>query len=206
MSDRLWAALLLAATLLQCSTAADDGGAPAGAAPAAHAAGTSANEKVSGAVFPPRTGYLLEDYRGRQVDLRLYQGKIVLLNFWATWCPPCRYEIPDLVRLRDAYSERDVAILGVSVDRGSPQRVRPLLARFVDQYGINYPVLLDNELRLLRQLVRRDLTATGVPLTFVIDRKGRLFSLHEGLPLGRNGQPDPGGVLEGEIRQLLGKK
>jgi cytochrome c biogenesis protein CcmG/thiol:disulfide interchange protein DsbE len=193
--------LAAVAAVLGCGANNDSGSARASAASSGQAKAGPAPGKAG--VFPPAADYLVRDHRGRQVDLRDYQGKIVVLNFWATWCPPCRYEIPHLVRLRAAYDEKEVAILGVSIDRGPDEQVRPLLSRFVDEYDINYPVLLDGELRLLRQFLRRDLAAAGVPMTYVIDRKGQLFSTHEGLPLTRSGQPDPGGVLDGEIRQLL---
>jgi peroxiredoxin len=160
-------------------------------------------QKRPAALFPPAADFILHDYRGQQVDLRDYAGKIVVLNFWATWCPPCRYEIPYLVQLRSDFDPADVAILGASIDRGTEAQVRPLLARFVRSLGINYPVLIDSDLRLIRQYVRRDLSTVGVPMTFVFGRDGVLFSTHEGLPHDGGGQPNPRRVLAREIRTLL---
>jgi thiol-disulfide isomerase/thioredoxin len=207
MRTRL-ALLAAAAAVLGCGAANDGGSAQAAAASAGQAKVAAGPDKARVAVgaFPPATDFLVRDYRGNQVDLRDFQGRVVVLNFWATWCPPCRFEIPHLVRLRSDYDEKEVAILGLSIDQGTEDRVRPLLSRFVAEYEINYPVLLDGELRLLRQFMRRDLAAAGVPMTFVFDAKGQLFSTHEGLPLNRRGQPDPGGVLDAEVRQLLGRK
>ena len=68
-------------------------------------------------VFPPPEFYEIGDHEGRAVDLRDFKGRVVLLNFWATWCGPCRYEIPDLVEMRGEYEPDQVAIIGVSLDQ-----------------------------------------------------------------------------------------
>ena len=97
-------ALALAVTFLGCSAAQDHDTTRAGAEHAAAASTSAGIHQVRPVVFPPVADYLARDYRGRQVVLRRSKGKVVLLNFWATWCPPCRYEIPDFIQLRKAYS------------------------------------------------------------------------------------------------------
>ncbi len=156
------------------------------------------------ALFPPAANSVYTDHLGKEVDLRDLSGRILIVNFWATWCPPCRYEIPHLVALRSSYADEDLAIIGISLDHGSKEQLRPLLTHFVEQYDINYPIIVDPEFGLLRHFVRGDLTGVAIPMTFVLDRQGNLFSTHEGLPQ-RGGRPDPGGVLTREIQTLLGR-
>lgn len=197
-------AVSLAMTAVVLGCGADDERAAAGTATAGQGRADGKNStagKKPAELFPPTGKSLYRDHRGNEVDLKEFQGRIVVLNFWATWCPPCRYEIPDLVRLRTEFRRDEVAILGVSIDQGSEEQVRPLLTRFIEQFDINYPVIVDSRLELLRHFVRRDLSAVGVPMTFVIDPAGRLFSTHEGLPQVR-GRPDPAGILRREIQTL----
>ncbi|MFT5087961.1 MAG: peroxiredoxin [Candidatus Latescibacterota bacterium] len=160
----------------------------------------------SGAVaFPPAQFYQVKDYQGHTVDLRDYQGRIVLLNFWATWCGPCRYEIPDLVKMRADYDPEKVVIIGVSLDQGPEEKVRPLLSKFIDRYSINYPIVLDSSGELVRQFFRRDLSSMAVPMTFVIDQNGQVYKEHVGVPRDSMGKLNPRGALSEDIEVLLSR-
>ena len=125
---------------------------------------------ASGKVAPPFT---LKDMNGADVSLADYKGKVVLLNFWATWCGPCKYEIPSFVKLQDKYRDQGVAFLGLSVD-DPPESLKP----FAEKYGINYPLLVG----LGREDVQdADGPIYGVPITVMIDRQGRICKTHAGL-------------------------
>ncbi len=128
----------------------------------------------------------LENFAGGRTRLSDHRGEVVLLNFWATWCPPCVKEIPDFVKLYDRYRERGLVILGLSVDR-NPQSVLPA---FIKRHKINYPVLLDDG------RVAGDYGGiTGIPTTFLIDR--------EGIIRGRYVGYRPKRVFEEAIKELL---
>lgn len=155
--------------------------------------------------FPPEQFYEIENHEGEIVDLREYKGRVVLLNFWATWCGPCRYEIPDLVKMRDDYDPEKVAIIGVSLDQGSAEQVRPLLSKFIERYDINYPIVHDGGHDLVRQFVRGNAGSMGIPMTFVIDRQGRIYQRHIGVPHDSKGKLNPRGALSEDIDALLAR-
>ena len=92
------------------------------------------------------------------------RGKVVFVNFWATWCPPCREEIPDLIRLQDKYRD-DVVILGISEDEAPPETVRAFAAK----YGVNYFVAMTTP-----ELAKVFRGVAALPTTFVIDREGKV--------------------------------
>ena len=137
-----------------------------GAVLALPASPASAADKTS--VAP---AFKLKDLEGKSVQLSDFKGKVVVLNFWATWCPPCRAEIPDLIALQKHYAPRGVVVLGVSLDEGGPSKV----ASFVKKMGINYPMVMGDQ---------NISSAYGgievVPTTFIIDRKGNVISALQG--------------------------
>jgi peroxiredoxin len=124
------------------------------ALPDSHDRGASADPKQQAKVAPD---FELKSLDGRSAKLSDYRGKIVLLNFWATWCAPCRVEMPALMALYEKYRPQGMEIVGVSMDDGSQERVE----KFVNEMKINYPILLGNSsvadnyggLRLLPQTV-----------------------------------------------------
>ena len=113
-------------------------------------------------VGAPAPDFALKTLDGTEVRLSDLRGKVVFVNLWATWCPPCRKELPTMVRFYREYRDRGVEILAVSEDR-DPRAVRKAVGR----YGITFPVLLDENKRVYN-LYR----ATGVPETHLIDRQG----------------------------------
>jgi thiol-disulfide isomerase/thioredoxin len=158
--------------------------------------------ETGGSVFPPTDYQKVIDSDGELIDLSDYKNKIVLLNFWATWCGPCRYEIPDLVKLRSEYNFDELAIIGVSLDQGSNKKVLELLEKFIKRYEINYPVLLDGNGEMVRKIVGNQMRSLAVPMTFIFDRQGKMRAKHVGVPRGKNGL-DPYGILKEEIENLL---
>ncbi len=116
--------------------------------------------------------FMLMDASGRVVRLTDMRGKVVLLNFWATWCVPCGQEIPWFVDFQKANESRGFAVLGVSMDQGGWTAVRPFMAA----KQINYPVMIgDDRVAALFGGLQ------SLPLTLVIDRAGRIAAVHEGL-------------------------
>ena len=104
--------------------------------------------------------FTLTDINGDQLSLSDYSGKVIILNFWATWCGPCKMEIPDFIDLQNKYGE-DLVIIGVSLDQNGPKAVVP----FAKKYEINYPVVYGNG-----QVVQDYGGVRGIPTTFIIDR------------------------------------
>jgi thiol-disulfide isomerase/thioredoxin len=134
----------------------------------------------------PAPPFLVNDLDGNPVSTAEWHGKIVLLNFWATWCPPCREEIPELIELADRYKDR-LQIVGVSMDDSSPEVVK----QFAKSMGMNYPIVMGS-----RELVSEYGGVPALPTSFVINKDSRIVQKHVGLY--------PTEVYEGEIRALLG--
>jgi len=111
----------------------------------------------------PAPKFSLKDLAGSEVKLADLRGKVVLLNFWATWCPPCREEIPSMMRLNQAMAGKPFQMLAVSIDEGGQAAV----AGYFKQSGNMLPALLDTS-----QAVSKRYGLTGVPESFVIDKKG----------------------------------
>ncbi len=107
--------------------------------------------------------FTLPDLDGREVSLKDYRGKVVFLNFWATWCKPCEDEMPSMQSLYNALKDKPFEILAVSVDSEGPEVVR----KFVERYNLTFPVLHDR-----RGRVKEEYKTTGVPETFIIDQNG----------------------------------
>ena len=106
----------------------------------------------------------LEDLNGNEISLSDFEGKVLFLNFWATWCPPCRAEIPDFIEVYNKYKDQGLAILGVSVDRISANKVED----FVIKNKMNYPVAMATA-----ELFKNYPSPSAIPTTLVIDGTGK---------------------------------
>jgi thiol-disulfide isomerase/thioredoxin len=111
----------------------------------------------------PAPAFTLKDLEGREVKLADLKGKVVIVNFWATWCPPCREEIPSMMQLNQAMAGKPFQMLAISINEGGAQEV----ATYFKQSGNNLPALLDPT-----QQVAKRYGITGVPESFVIDKQG----------------------------------
>jgi peroxiredoxin len=112
---------------------------------------------------------------GKYVSLASLQGKVVLLNLWATWCAPCRHETPFLQSLYEERKDEGLEIVGISMDTGDPVE---LVSEFVGEYGVTYTILLDPQMRGMELY-----QVLGLPATFLIDRDGTLTWMRFG-PVG----------------------
>jgi peroxiredoxin len=135
---------------------------------------------------PAPLNFTLKDMNGVAVNLASFKGKIILLNFWATWCPPCKVEIPDLITLQDQYKD-DVVILGFSVDDTADQ-LRP----FAAEYKMNYPVLVGLGHENIQEAYG---PMWGIPVTVIIGRDGNIAKKQSGIRSREQ--------IEREIKALL---
>ena len=143
--------------------------------------------------------FTLKDMDGKDLRLADYKGKVILLDFWATWCGPCKYEIPGFVELQEQYGKQGLQVIGVSVDDTADK-----LPPFVKQFKMNYPVLSG--------LGRDDVQEAygpiwGIPVNVLISRDGKICARHTGLPPAESGsvslQQAVKDAFEAEIQALL---
>jgi peroxiredoxin len=113
----------------------------------------------------------LSDVDGKTVKLSDFKGKVVILDFWATWCPPCRAEIPGFIAIQKKYADKGFTMVGVSLDEQGASVVKP----FMRQLGMNYPVVIGNQ-----RIVSDYGGITAIPTTFVIDRQGNVVAAYQG--------------------------
>jgi thiol-disulfide isomerase/thioredoxin len=135
---------------------------------------------------PANLDFVIKDLDGKDVKLSSFKGKVILLNFWATWCGPCKAEIPGFVELQDKY-KKDLVVIGYDVD-DTAEKARP----FVAEYKMNYPVLLG--------LGREDVQDAfgpiwGIPASFLISKDGKVCKRHMGIAAKE--------TFEKEIKALL---
>lgn len=119
--------------------------------------------KVSG---PRAPDFTLPSIDGTQVSLQQYQGKVIFLNFWATWCIPCREEMPALEKLHQAYQEQDLVVLAID-HKESPQQVKAFFAK----HGLSFPSVIDATGDIFRAY-----SVAGMPTTYLIGRDGNMLA------------------------------
>jgi thiol-disulfide isomerase/thioredoxin len=136
---------------------------------------------------PANLDFTLKDMHDKDVKLADYKGKVVMLNFWATWCGPCKVEIPMFTELQTKYKDQGLAFLGISVD-DAPEQLRP----FAQEYRMNYPVLIGDG----RDDVQNAFGPMfGIPVTLLIARDGTICTRYLG--------PRPKERFERDIKALL---
>ena len=132
----------------------------------------------SGMAAPPASSsraaapdFQLTGLDGKPLQLSSYRGKVVLLDFWATWCPPCRAEIPHFKELQTAYQGKGLEIIGIAMDQDGPEGVKS----FLQAEGVSYRVAMGNA-----QVAQAYGGIRGIPTTFLIDKQGRISKVRDG--------------------------
>lgn len=118
---------------------------------------------------PMAPDFELQSIQGETVRLSDYRGKVVLLNFWATWCGPCRQEIPDFIEMTKTKDSDRFVVLGLTVQSGSREQI----AKFAKEMGMNYPVLYGDQATIMK-LAQLYGGVTAIPTTFLIDPEGKV--------------------------------
>lgn len=148
----------------------------------------------------PAPAFALEDLSGRKVSLASYRGKAVLINFWATWCAPCKIETPWLIELRNRYGSQGFEILGISTegddlkpdDKVGWEKDKAAIGKFVQQEKVPYPVLVDGD-----SISTPYGGLDELPTSFFVDRKGTVVATQMGLSSENE--------IEANIRKALGE-
>ena len=132
----------------------------------------------------PAPAFALEDLSGKKVSLNSYKGKAVLINFWATWCAPCKIETPWLIELRNQYAAQGFEVLGISTegddlqkdDKAGLEKQKSAIAKFVQEMKVSYPVLINGD-----SLSKSYGGLDEMPTSFFVDRKGTVVAAQMGL-------------------------
>lgn len=143
----------------------------------------------------PRQGQPVPDFRvtstsGQAISQKNYRGYVLILDFFATWCPPCRQSIPHLVELNRKYGKQGLQILGMSVDEDGKEAVKS----FGDEFRINYPLALAGDSTVA------DFGIRSVPVMYLMDKKGKIVEVYRGFT------DEMGSSMEQTIKRLLAEK
>ncbi|MCC5913707.1 MAG: TlpA family protein disulfide reductase [Balneolaceae bacterium] len=129
-------------------------------------------DDVDATDLPDAPDFTLENLDGSDFTLSDHKGKVILLNIWATWCPPCREEIPDFMEIQTEMEDDGVLFVGVATDREGWEVVRP----FAEEFEINYPIMVDTGV-----VSRKYGPVQGIPMSFIINREGKVEYLLPGM-------------------------
>ena len=152
--------------------------------------GTEPPFACSPAARPANLAVTLKNLDNIDVTLSAFSGKVILLNFWATWCGPCKIETPWFVDLQDRYGKEGLQVLGISTDDSLA-----LLKPYAAEYKMNYPVLQG----LGRREVMTAWSVTGLPTTFIISREGKLCAKHIGATKREGYEAQVKGLLQSPV-------
>jgi len=130
-------------------------------------------ESKSGELKPAKLNFSFKDVNGKKVSLSAFKGKVILLDFWATWCVPCKAEIPGFIDLQKKYGARGLQVIGLSVD--DPMSTAK---KYVDEMKMNYPVLLAEG---KEDILKAYDPIPSIPVSVIIDRQGRIVARHLGI-------------------------
>ena len=121
----------------------------------------------------PAIAFSLPDLTGKQRNINEWQGKILIINFWATWCPPCLKEIPEFIKLQNAYSDKDLQFIGIAIDD------KQAVEEYLKTININYPMLIsgDEGIALSHQLGN---IVNAVPFTLIVNKQGQIIHRQPG--------------------------
>ncbi|MCK4679965.1 TlpA family protein disulfide reductase [bacterium] len=136
---------------------------------------------------PP--AFVLADLSGNDVSLDDFEGKVVVLDLWATWCPPCTKEIPFLVSLYEEYKDQGLAVIGVGLDQGGASAIAP----FVEANNVTYTILVGD------RTISRDYKVSSIPMTLTIGRDGRVAAKDVGFA------PSMAGAMRARVEELLAR-
>jgi len=182
-SNAIWLLLLSVLVITQCTDSSQQEGlmVQQGQYGPGAMTGTSGSESdIQGNEYPVAPDFTLETMNGEPFTLSEHEGQVIVLNIWATWCPPCREEIPDFIEMQDELEDDGVLFVGVSVDETGWDVVRP----FAEEFGINYPLVVDDG-----TLSSQYGPIRGIPMSFIINKKGQVEHIAPGMVTKQMLQP-----------------
>jgi thiol-disulfide isomerase/thioredoxin len=164
------------------------------------AAGGDVPPMISPLMNKPAPAFTLEDLSGKKVSLESYKGKAVLINFWATWCGPCKIETPWLVQLRDQYASKGFEVIGISTegedlapgDKAGWAQQKSDIGKFIKEEKMDYPVLINGD-----SLAKPYGGLDAMPTSFYVDRNGKVVAAQMGITSKED--------MENNIRKALGE-
>ncbi len=151
-----------------------------------HEQPAGATQKGSSSALEKAPDFTLKDLDGNPFSLKDTAGKVVILDFFATWCPPCQAEIPHFQAMYEAFKDDGLVIVGVSLDQAEPKAIKSFAAK----YGVTYPMIMGDQ-----EVIASYGGIRSIPTTFILDRKGRIVSKAIGFR--------PKEFFEEEIKKLL---